>query len=65
MMTETMTADKMTEKADKMMTDKMTVDILASVDVVDVRFDIMVAVMAMGRARWHVVIAFMFDRDSC
>ena len=57
-MTETMTADKMTAKADKMMTDKMT-------DVVDVRFDIMVAAMAMGRARWHVVVAFMFDRDSC
>ena len=46
----------MTAKADKMMTDK---------DVVDVRFDIMVAAMAMGRARWHVVVAFMFDRDSC
>ena len=38
-MTETMTADKMTAKADMMMTDKMTVDV--------VRFDFMVR-----RWRW-------------
>ena len=53
-----MTAVKMMAKADKMMTDKMT-------DVVDVRFDIMVAAMAMGQARWHVVVAFMFDCERC
>ena len=58
MMTETMTANKMTAKTDKMMTVKMT-------DPVDVRFDIMVAAMAMGRVRWHFVVAFMADCYSC